>query len=295
MLNNSRILLSVSILVSCCSFSCASLKSKNFTATPILNNEPIELKLKSLPGRKENTLFYSNAKVKTYESQQLIREKDEIVEFEVESQSIITEGDPDQIRTLLSTIKKDGQVDLHDLAFPEIKERIEFVFKPNAEVIYAGNYPKSSVFFIPPLSLPNEKVKVGDTWEMQRSWVSMKNNIPLKLHMVTILKNLYSCGNQGVCADLEVSGVIDIIAAFNNDTKFGSQISGRLIFSLNTGSILWSLVKSTEEISIADSKMEVKSCLISRLLTPKEEVWGEIEKPFVCTPNEITSIEVPGT
>ena len=178
MQNNLRKFKIVYLFVSCFSIiSCTSIfKDQNFKVIPLKVTDQRTIHLKSEEGRVENIKYFSHSKIKSFEEQQLIREKDEIVEFLVESKSLAS--DQGNIRNILTTLEKDGLVDLHDLAFPEVKERIEFVFKPNAEVLYAGSYPKSSVFYVPPLSLPSDAVKVGDTWEMQRSWISMKNNIP---------------------------------------------------------------------------------------------------------------------
>ena len=284
----------VQLIVSCFILtSCSGLTKKLEQAKVLKEPGQVSLKLKALAGRKEITNYYSHSKVKTFEDNQIVREKDEIVEFKVEAETLAPNSENGFIRTIVTTLDKDGLVDLHDLAFPEVKERIEFVFRPNAEVMYAGGYPKSSVFYVPPLSLPNEKVLVGDTWEMQRSWVSMKNNIPLKLQLVTILKNIYECGKNERCADLEVSGDIGIIATLNKSTNFTSQISGRMIFSIDKGSILWSLVKSVESLNIGSTRMEVQSCLMSSLQEPDEDIWASKGSEVKCDPLAPESFPIP--
>ncbi|MCB0392176.1 MAG: hypothetical protein KDD58_12870 [Bdellovibrionales bacterium] len=293
MQNNLSFFIFVNILVSCFSFiSCSHFSKKPEPAVVVKEPGKIELKLKSIEGRIDLTDYYSHSKIKTFEQNQLVREKDEIVEFKVKSESVKPDNNNNFIRTIVTTLEKDGLVDLHDLAFPEVKERIEFVFRQNADVLYAGSYPQSSVFYVPPLSLPDEKVEIGDTWEMQKSWVSMKNNIPLKLNLVTILKNIYECGKNEKCADLEVSGDIGIITTMNESTKFNSQISGRIIFLIDKGTILWSVVNSDESFTIGPTRLEVKSCLNSILREPIEDVWAKsIEAE--CDPMSDNEFKIP--
>ncbi|MCB9026065.1 MAG: hypothetical protein H6625_07100 [Bdellovibrionaceae bacterium] len=293
MQNNLGFIRAVQILFTCFTvISCSGL-AKIDNLEPLKEPGSVVLKLKSKQDRMELVKYFSHSKVKSYEQNQLVREKDEIVEFKVESKILDKDKDNNFVRMIVTTLEKDGLVDLHDLAFPEVKERIEFVYKPNAEVVYAGGYPSSSVFYVPPLSLPESEVEVGDTWEMQRSWVSMKNNIPLKIQMVTILKNLYPCSGKDTCADLEISGDISIIAALDKKTNFNSLISGRIIFSIEKGSILWSLIKSSESLSISDSRMDVQSCLISNLMEPKEDVWDQNNESISCDPLAIEKFPIP--
>lgn len=289
--NNLRFSQYVQVFFSCCLIaSCSHLKTIE-QIQPISNVGLVNLELKPLVGRKEKINYYSHSKVKTFENQQLVREKDEIVEFQVESEILSYENN--LIRTLVSTVIKDGLVDLHDLAFPELNERIEFIYKPNAEVLYAGGYPSSSVFYVPPLSLPDSEVAVGDTWEMQRSWVSMRNNIPLNIQLVSILKNIYPCGQNEKCADLEISGDVSIIVALNKDVQFNSQITGRIIFSIDKGSILWSMVRSAEVLTLAETRMEVLSCLVSQLTEPRSDQWVTDASDLRCNPQEIDTIVIP--
>ncbi len=273
MLNNLSFLRSVAFLVTCMfSVSCSQVLKRASILEPLKSDDSVELRLGSHTGRTEVVDYYSHSKVKAFELNQLVREKDEVVEFTTKTLTLTSEENPNLIRNLVTTIKKDGIVDLHDLAFPELEERIEFVFSPDAQVLYAGGYSESSVFFVPPLSLPTSPVKIGDTWEMHRSWVSAKNNIPLKLSMVTIFKGLYPCGKNR-CADLEISGEVGIIATFSKDSQFSSQISGRLLFSVESGTIVWSQVKSVESLATNDAKFSIRSCLASQLKEPKDEVW----------------------
>jgi hypothetical protein len=252
--------------------------------------QPVELKLQPLKDRKETTQYFSKINTEIYELDQKVREKEESVNFKTEAYYLEDDKKSGHVRVVLKTIQKDGPIDLNDLAFPELDERIEFVYSPRAEVLYAGAYPESSVFFVPSISLPNQPVKVGETWELQKSWINSKTSIPLRLQLVSILKNVYKCGNYK-CADIEVSGEVDIMAPISDNQKFQSQISGRLLFLIDKGSLVWSEIKSEEIFWLQESRMKAHSCLVSVLKTPKEESVLQLSNSLNCDPN--STLKVP--
>ncbi|MCB0357341.1 MAG: hypothetical protein KDD40_10055, partial [Bdellovibrionales bacterium] len=105
MQNNLRILNFVHLLVSCSLIvSCAAITKRVEKAEPVKDPAPVALKLMNNEGRREVTEYYSYSKVKTYEENQLVREKDEIVEFKVESQMLAKQIDSDLVRTIVTTI-----------------------------------------------------------------------------------------------------------------------------------------------------------------------------------------------
>lgn len=269
------------------------LPAKSFNVSPVAEVKAVELRLKAQVNQPERTKYYSHSYIKSYSEGQLLREREEIVEFKVLAKVLKEDQAKGFIHTLVETVEKDGLVDLHDLAFPEKGERIEIIYKPNAGVVYAGDYPKTSVFYVPPLSLPNGAVKVGDTWEMSHSWINMKNSIPLHIEMVTIFKALVPCGQEALCADLEVSGDVGLIASLDKSTQLVSQISGRLLFSVHSGRVIWSLIRTQEQLKVADSRMDIQSCMLSVLEEPAVEVWPGIDSDK-CDPKLTTISAAPG-
>ena len=279
--NYCKKLINVGVLASCLalSLSCAHKKQ----ALKII--DPIEIKLKSKTGQEDISLYYSHSSIRNYQGMQLTREKDEVVEFKHKSK--VTKVNPlnGNIHLESTVIEKDGTVDLHDLAFPEKDEIIKLVYNKDAEVLKAGDYPRESVFYVPPLSLPKEKVLPGDTWETNWSWVSIKNGIPLSLNLVTIFKNLYLCGQDDKCIDLEISGKVSIKGVNSKLFSFSSDITGRIIFSMNRGAVVWSHVKSVESLANESLRVNVWSCLKSKLVKPKNYSWKPDES-VKCKPQE---------
>lgn len=247
--------------------------AKNGTVTPFKKiniSEPVELKLKAERNDVEENQFRSETIMNYYSNGQIIRSKEDKVDFIVESKTANVMGD--NIFYEVKTVKKDGFVDLNELAFPELDQEYGITVKDNGEVLRAGTFPKTSIFYVPLISLPKQKVKVGDTWEMAHNWKSSGNHIPLKLELVSILKGYYNCyGSQ--CALIELSGVIRL----DGDVKgltYKSDIRGHIFFDMDNGRILWSATKNVEDLQGHLDKTAVESCFFSLLKkSHRNPIW----------------------
>ena len=251
---------------------------------PVLPAPPVRIELKGGLGQEDLTRYYSHSRIHNFEEDQMVRARDEIVDFKVKEK--VTNVDPKTGRLTINTttVAKDGVVDLHDLAFPEMGEEIEYIFSRQGQVFKAGDYPEDSVFFVPPVPLPKTEVVVGDTWTLDHGWVGMKNGIPLGVHLVGILKNIFQCGT-GRCADVEVSGQVEVIGVSPAKAQFVSTIWGHLLISVERGTVIWSEVRSKERMNVPGARTEVLSCMVASLEAPKE--W---QKPSglseSCKPSE---------
>lgn len=250
---------------------------------PMVENPQTEIKLalKSEKGVEDITRYYSHSYIRDYEGPQLVRERDEIVDFRV-LEKIMGVNKKGEITVLTSTTTKDGTVDLHDLAFPEKGEEIEYIFNRDGKVLKAGDLPPDSIFYVPPLALPKGPVKVGDTWALDHAWISLKNGIPLAVHLVAILKSIRQCG-KGLCADIELSGSVELVG-LKKEAIFNSSIWGRMLMSVEKGSVLWSEVRSRERMTLSGKGTDVLSCLVSGLEAPADLQILKV-KP-VCKPTQ---------
>lgn len=237
------------------------------------------LELKGAPGRKDQTRYYSHTRTEVIEDNQLLREKDEMVDFTVES--VLTAGPADRVSFTSKTIRKDGTFDLHDLAFPEKGESIDFVLSKNATVLSVSDYPPSSVFYIPPIPLPDRPVRLGDTWEIRHLWASQDQGIPMELRVIGILKSVNKCPS-GTCALIAISGDVQIAGRLDEAHQFHSELNGEMSFAVEQGLITWSLIQSDEQLKSADGKIHVTSCLMSKLDDPKQ--WSPLEISWPCRP-----------
>jgi hypothetical protein len=265
----------VTIFAGCANFPRGSSVENGDTTSEgpqgLQEKQPLFLRLKGVAGRKEKSWYYSASTAETLEDGQIVRRKEEAVAFTVESRFKSPAGGV--IVFDAETIEKDGQVDLHDLAFPELNELIEMKLKESGEVLQAGFYPPTSVFFVPPVPLPQEAVLIGDTWTIQHEWISMKNGVPLRADLTLIFKGLHQCG-KGRCAELEISGEVAIIDAKLKEVKFQNEISGRLLFSIDQGTVVAMRVANKEAMLMGNSFLRVFSCMVGQIADPPIVVQG---------------------
>ncbi len=252
------------------------------------DSEAIRIELKGKPGAVLETRYQSNSHVKTFADGQILRDKQESVDFTVVTKIKAFDEKEKVLTYSVSTVAKDGTVDLHDLAFPEKNEEIEFKARTNGVVLKAGKYPPQSLFFVPSLPVPKDEVRVGDTWTMDHTWYSAHDGIPLKLDVIGILKDMVPCGG-GLCADIEVSGSIKLSQPPTSvGARFASRVWGRVLYSPSRGDIVWSEMRSQEEMDVGSEKMSVLSCMVSETL-----VKDRYKTPVTCTPDLAPVLNVP--
>ncbi len=227
--------------------------------------DPVELKLKAKLGQIEKTKFNSASKTEVFEGGSLTNTIEESIEF-MSKAEITKLLSGDEFIERVTTSKKDGQIDLHDFAMPEVGEELMITYNSNGKILKAGNLSPDSLYYVPPVSLPTEKVGVGDTWTMNSHWIT-DQGVPLSLRLLSILKGFIECGDKDVCADIELSGEVGIDSNMVGVT-FQSIWKGRIFFALGRGSLLWSIVESHEAWNSEKVHREVRSCLESTLADP---------------------------
>ncbi len=238
-----------------------------------------ELRLKGTKGETSRTYYHSDSAVEDLEEGQKVRDHEEIMDFAVDSEVLAAAAEAIAVR--MTTIEKDGTGSLHDYAFPEPDESIDFFYTSDAHVLKADPFPKESIFYLPPVSLPAKPVKIGDTWTLNHSWISNNDGLPLNLNMVTIFKGVTACGRYGLCADLEVSGKVDIDAdKFEEMASFNSRLWGRILFSFEKGDVIWSEVRSKEVFKTSSSEMRVLACMVSKMQASANDRLS-------CKPSEV--------
>lgn len=256
--------------------SCSHLPAK-------LSPRPAQ-KLRLVPkvGEADRTRYISHSVTENFENGVLRSKKREDVEFLVETKVQEVDAINRRIHLEMTTLEQDGAAQLRDFAMPALGEKIRMIVDDQLEVYAAGGYPKDSIFFVPPLSLPEKPVKPGDTWNMSAEWKTFQG-VPLRMQLVSVLKDFVNCG-QFQCADVEVSGDVEILQ-MSPDLRFRSEVNGRYLFVVERGMVIWSLVRSDQEILSAVDRVQVTNCLLSRLEAPAELVWSEVTAND-CEPTE---------
>lgn len=248
----------------------------------------VEIRFKGRPGQAYEAKYYSSSRILTYSENQLVKDRIEAVEFTVKNEVKAYDPDAGTVTFVNTTIEKDGVVPLHDLAFPEKGEVIEYIIKSTGQVLKAGDYPPQSLFFVPAMPVPKDKVQIGDTWPLEFIWASAREGIPLKLEVTGILKDIVSCNAGHRCADVEVSGRVGLANPALAQARFESRLWGRMLFDLDRGDVTWSQTRSREEMVSKSDRILVSSCMISET----KSISGYKTK-VECEPKEEPVTAVP--
>ncbi|MGZ6480619.1 MAG: hypothetical protein ACXWQE_15010 [Bdellovibrionales bacterium] len=249
----------------------------------------VAIEFKGKPGEVTKTHYYSNAHILSYQDGQILRDRTEGVDFTVDTH--VTEFDPAKkiLKYEVRTTEKDGAVELHDLAFPELNEQLYYTVRTNGEVLNVNNLRSKSLFYVPALPTPKAPVQIGDTWTMEHDWVSSKDGIPMQLEVVAILKDIVACEKKNVCADIELSGHVEVMSAPKVvGARFNSRLWGRVLFSLERGDVIWSEMRSTEEMAATGDRMAVRSCMVSEM-----KLGGKPKIEFACNPTDDAVTKTP--
>ena len=104
-----------------------------------------------------------------------------------------------------------------------------------------------------------------------------------------ILKGFVPC--EGVwCADVEVSGNVMIaIPQSENSARFDSRLWGRMLFSLTRGDVIWSELRSREEVIVPTERTLVESCMVSETKSERHALKSQMD----CDPKEQPVARVP--
>lgn len=241
---------------------------------------PVTLRLKAQPKSAETVEYFHVSASRAFEGKELRHEKTDTLTFTAQSET--TKADPDRFTQAITVTKKDGTIGLHDFAMPEPGERLEITTDSRGKILKAGDWPSNSIFYVSPISLPEQPVEVGDTWTMQSTWLSLQDMVPYELDMVSILKGFVKCGND-TCADIEVNGNVAMQGALQQALVFRSEWRGRLLFAVNAGTVTWSRVNSEEIFAYDKVYRTVGSCLEAALREPgATSVLGSAEIKPTC-------------
>lgn len=242
---------------------------------------PISLKLEGIQGHRDDYSIHSQTLVENVSPDKLLHQKIEMVEFDVSTEIANIDKKNSTIAIDTKTTKKEGNLSLHDMAYPELDETIHFVFDSKGRVIQAGQHNPGTIFFVSPLPLPDGTVKVGDTWTYETEWISQESQMPMKLQLVMILKKAIRCFGDEYCAEIEWSGKV-----FPSEIKLpmNSKIFGYTLYRPKTGSQIWTWSKNEEQLELQGVKMKVSTCIQSILKSEKSKLNPFAGKAPICDP-----------
>ena len=71
-------------------------------------------------------------------------------------------------------------------------------------------------------------------------------------------------------------------------SRFGSRLWGRLLFSLDRGDVIWSEMRSEEEMGVPGHHMKVRSCMLS-----ETKIASAYKTKFECDPDQDAILKTP--
>ncbi len=251
---------------------------------------PVTIAFKPQLNNIDITDYHSQSVTKAFSNDQVVKTLTDSLDFTVQTKTVAIDKDNQTATYDLKTTKKTGIADLADFALPELGETLELMMTNQGKVLKAGDYPPGTLFFVPPVSLPDNPVKVGDSWPMTTEWVSLKSGIPLMMKTQSTLKAIRQCGASGPCAEIALSGLVNLekpdqvnSTGSSPTPSFKSSLSGTLLFSLDRGTVLYSYLKSSESLAAKSTRITIDSCMVTRVSTPADEnLTGA--KPLQCDP-----------
>lgn len=275
----------VEIFYSCCGLfilaGCAGPSHKSDIQSKVKSSEKYVLALKGVPQRKEKTSWYTEIHTSRTDSQQIERTEIEKMRFVTQVKTLAVNDQEALLYQQQTTLSKSADMNLHEMAFAELNEKLNVTLKPNGEVVKAGNYPQNSIFYVPSISLPSFPVSTNEPWELKKSWVDPKIQLEFKIHLISHLNQVLSCGT-GRCFDIKLEGDIEI-PGLKGKAEVSGKVWGRFILSEELGLIVWSDVHNGEKISISGENVAVETCLESVLLEPKLHILKN-KKESHCQP-----------
>lgn len=239
---------------------------------------PMTLKLVGEDGREEVTHNCSHTETNTFVNGNLSRKIIEDMSFDVKVTTLKTDKSG-HLHQVFETLSKKGPGDLHDLAYPDVDEKIETVLASNADVVKAGQYPKTSIFYLPQIPLPDHAVSPGDTWKTSRRWMSDEGGRPMVVSLEMKFLKFKPCGNHW-CAEVSVTGEVEMVKKPSKALgEFKHLVSGRFLFDPIRGLLVWSEFASDEEMKGKVARAGVHSILRTELATPQGYRKGDHEEP----------------
>ncbi|MEC9283883.1 MAG: hypothetical protein VX642_14310 [Bdellovibrionota bacterium] len=226
---------------------------------------------------------------KTFVNSQISNEKTEIVEFLLRAKAKAVNPKSKIYQYELSTLQKDGFVDLKSLAFPELGEKILYTVDSNGKILTAGVHPNDSEYGIPFFFAPEGEVGIGETWVNEVEYNLSESGVPLRLELTSILKGVWECGLK-TCAEIELSGRV-LMNGDYGDTQYESEFVGRMLVGTKDSRVLWQEIRTGESLGSKNTELIVYSCIESKITSPFHIAVAK-DFPLDCVPNTEDSLYV---
>ncbi|PIT99005.1 MAG: hypothetical protein COT74_12230 [Bdellovibrionales bacterium CG10_big_fil_rev_8_21_14_0_10_45_34] len=233
----------------------------------IEGDSPLNIRFKPQVGQKEVTDYKYHSLTRTTNKGQVNFEREEDLTFSVQAE-VLSERTESEITVYdyaMETLRKDGQENLNNMAFPELGEKIVWTLNDRTQVLKVANKLPGSIFYVPLIPIPDKPIKVGDTWESLYHWNASNSQLKMVLELTTLLKSHFRCQKSHECIELQYSGEVNPSEARLVGVGMKSVLEGTMVYDLTASAIVMSKTNNSEEIAQDSSSVEVKSCIVSTI------------------------------
>ena len=260
-----------------------------------LDNRQISM-IYDVPRKRVELVDYNyKSHTKVYDGNVLRKEEMDNSDFKIRYD---LKKDKETITYLMKTIEKRGDINLENMAFPELDNSIKLIINKKAEVLDAKKldnadyvYAKDDLIYMPILALPTKKVRVGDVWELSYTWKDGRG-ISYTTQLRSKLASIYECELDEICSEIDLKGTITIPDGDLLGINLLSNVEGKMLLNTRLGSVLWSYFVTEDKLLSRLNIIESKSCLESVLSDPVVRIWKWGYKPD-CVLSKAKS--APGT
>ena len=174
----------------------------------------------------------------------------------------------------ITTSDKKGNMDLKDLALPEPGEELYEMVNKFGQPLVVKDYPVGSIFYIPRISLPKTKIKVGDEWIYKGRWISKNTGWPFEMSLKSKLKSWSDC-NGVLCAIVTFTGAVSLPKDFPIRGFLKSEIEGEYHYTPFSFDVLWGKSSSVEVFELKSEKLAKKIKLKSKSCSRKLDYFKQ--------------------
>lgn len=247
-----------------------------------LNNKKISMTYDVARKRAEIVDYNYKSHTKVYDGDILRKEEIDNSDFKIQYD---VKKEDKKITYLMKTIEKIGDIHLENMAFPELDSSMRLIINNKAEVLDAKKiddpkhiFQKDDLIYMPVLSLPKDKVRIGDSWNLSYIWKDSRG-ISYLTKLTSQLADVYECELDEICAEIDLEGTITIPDGDILGINLLSKVSGKMLLNIKLGSVLWSYFITKDKLLSSSNVIESRSCLEAVLSDPVIRVWKWDYKP----------------
>lgn len=221
---------------------------------------PTRLVFSAKPGDTEKIRIRFKSVTDYFEQEEKVRQSGKGVTVELTSK-VESVGNDKTFVALNTTTRKDGTMSLYELGLPEKGETLKVTLNEQGYILHVdsshGEVPKNSIFYVPALVFPPEKVNVGSEWKVTFKWRGADQLFLVETLAQFRFSEVIKKYKGNKVFKITVEAHSQIIPR-HPEMQFINQVTGYLLWDPIKKSILYSRAESKDELYFPTQKMRSK-------------------------------------